>query len=105
MRKCGVGRVVVGAFLLGMSAATVVGPAPAAWAQPVGDCGAGFERMTVAAVLAELAAPGFEAAILGHDRNADGYLCVRTSEAPGLVRMLDPNTPFIYTDNNVRRGG
>ena len=61
--------------------------------------------MTVAEVLAELAAPGFAAAIQGHDRNADGYLCVRISEAPGLVRMLDPYTPFIYTDNNVQRGG
>ena len=72
-------------------------------AEPAGGCGNGFQLMTVADVLANLAAPGFEDTIVGHDRNADGYLCVRISDAPGLVRLLDPNTPFLYTDNNVQR--
>jgi hypothetical protein len=78
--------------------------AQAAQAAPVGGCAEGFQLMTVADVLRDLAAPGFEATIQGHDRNADTYLCVMTSEAPGLVQMLAPYTPFIYTDNNVQRG-
>lgn len=73
-------------------------------AEPVGGCGKAFELMTVADVLRELAAPGFEEAIRANDRNADEYLCVMINNAPGLVKLLDPNTPFIYTDNNVQRG-
>jgi hypothetical protein len=82
----------------------LVPAAQAAHAAPAGGCGLGFKLMSVAAVLDELAAPGFEDTIRGHDRNGDGYLCVRISDAPGLVRLLDPNTPFLYTDNNVKRG-
>jgi hypothetical protein len=73
-------------------------------AEPAGGCGQAFELMTVEDVLEELAAPGFEGAIRGNDRNADEHLCVMINEAPGLVKLLEPNTPFIYTDNNVQRG-
>ena len=73
-------------------------------AEPVGGCSDVFELMTITEVLA-IAAPGFEGAIQGHDRNADTFLCVMTSDAPGLVKLLAPYTPFIYTDNNVQRGG
>jgi hypothetical protein len=86
------------------AALAVVPAAQAAYAAPVGGCGLGFQRMSVEDVLEDLAAPGFEDTIRGHDRNGDGYLCVRISDAPGLVRLLDPNTPFLYTDNNVKRG-
>jgi hypothetical protein len=73
-------------------------------AEPVGGCGRVFELMSVEEVLEKLAAPDFEEAIRGNDRNADGYLCVMTSNAPGLVTLLAPYTPFIYTDNNAQRG-
>ena len=88
--------------------AGVLGTVPVAHiaqaADPAGGCGQAFELMTVAYVLDELAAPGFEEAIRGNDRNADQHLCVMINDAPGLVKLLEPNTPFIYTDNNVRRG-
>jgi hypothetical protein len=71
-------------------------------AEPVGGCSDGFQLMTVKEVLKRLAAPGFEATIKGHDRNGDGYLCVKISDASGLVQLLEPNTPFLYTDNNVQ---
>ena len=73
-------------------------------ANPAGGCGQAFELMTVEDVLRQLAAPGFQEAIRGHDRNADQYLCVMINEAPGLVKLLEPSTPFIYTDTNVQRG-
>jgi hypothetical protein len=86
------------------AAVLVAAPIPqAAHAEQAGGCGNGFRLMLVSDVLRDLAAPGFEDTIVGHDRNGDGYLCVRISDAPGLVRLLDPNTPFLYTDNNVQR--
>jgi hypothetical protein len=56
-------------------------------------------------VLSDLAAPGFEDAIRSHDRNADEFLCIKISEAPGLEKLFGDFTPFAYTDNNVQRGG
>ena len=73
-------------------------------AEPAGGCGQDYQLMTVKEVVKKLAAPGFEDTIKGHDRNGDGYLCVKTSDSPGLVQLLAPNTPFLYTDNNVQSG-
>jgi hypothetical protein len=74
-------------------------------AEPVGGCGNAFELMTITDVLSDLAAPGFEDAIRSHDRNADEFLCIKISEAPGLEKLFGDFTPFAYTDNNVQRGG
>ena len=87
------------------AAALVTAPIPSAAhaADPVGGCSGPYQLTTIKEVLKKLAAPGFETTIVGHDRNGDGYLCVMISDSPGLVQLLDPNTPFLYTDNNVQR--
>ena len=90
--------------LLSAVLATVPMAQAAVAAEPAGGCSDGYQLMTVKEVLQRLAAPGFEETIKGHDRNGDGYLCVKISDSPGLVQLLAPNTPFIYTDNNVQGG-
>jgi len=95
-------RFQIALFAAALVAAPVTQAAHAA--EPVGGCGQDYQVMTVREVIKKLAAPGFEDTIKSHDRNGDGYLCVKTSDSRGLVQLLDPNTPFLYTDNNVQSG-